>query len=234
MQYKMCNILTVLLLTTFILVPANASTTVRELNWDDLKPVIEFDDPFEKLTPNQLFYLRTIARTRQLENNGKQIGEAMIKETGEAEAILAKDGVDIDGLFAKRAKVREMRRKRAESVVPDLDNASVVMPGFILPLEYAGTKVTEFLLVPWVGACIHAPPPPANQIVHVVVGKKMAMESKKLFEPVSVTGTLFTKRMSKSLFLKDGSSDINIGYSMQASMVEPYKKRPEQQKEPST
>jgi len=233
MQDKMSNILTVLLLTAFFLAPANAST-VRELNWDDLKPVIEFDDPFEKLTPDQLSYLRTIARKRQLQDNGKQISKAMIKEAGEAEAILAKDGVDIDGLFAKRAKVSEMRRKRAESVVPDLNNASVVMPGFILPLEYAGTKVTEFLLVPWVGACIHSPPPPANQIVHVVVDKKMARESKRLFEPVSVTGTLFTKRMSKSLFLKDGSSDINIGYSMQASMVEPYKKKPEQLKEPST
>ena len=210
------------------------ATSVKELNWDDLKPVIEFDDPFEKLTPDQLFYLRTIARTRQLQDNGKQISEAMIKETSQAEAVLAKDGVDIEGLFAKRIEVREMRRKRAESVVPDLDNASIVMPGFILPLEYAGTKVTEFLLVPWVGACIHAPPPPANQIVHVVVDKKMARESKRLFEPVSVTGTLFTKRMSKSLFLKDGSSDINIGYSMQASMVEPYKKKPEQLKEPST
>ena len=228
MQVKMCNMLTVLLLTTFFMIPANAST-VRELNWDDLKPVIEFDDPFAKLKPEQLSNLRIIARTQQLQKNGKQLSEAMIKETAEAEAILAQDGVDIEGLFAKRAKVREMRRKQAESVVPNLDNASVVMPGFILPLEYAGTKVTEFLLVPWVGACIHSPPPPANQIVHVVVGEKMARESKRLYEPVSVTGTLFTKRMSKNLFLKDGSSDIHISYSMQASMIEPYKQKQEQQ-----
>ncbi len=214
-------------------IPAFAST-VRVLNWDDLKPVIEFDDPFEKLTPDQLFYLRIVGRTRQLQNNGKEISEAMVKESGEAEAILVKDGVDIDGLFAKRAKVREMRRKRAESVVPDLDNASVIMPGFILPLEYAGTKVTEFLLVPWVGACIHTPPPPVNQIIHVMVDEKMARESKGLFEPVSVTGTLFTKRMSKNLFLKDGSSNINIGYSMQASMIEPYTEKLSQHMEPST
>jgi len=208
-------------------VPAFA-TIVKELNWDDLKPMIEFDDPFEKLTPDQLFYLRIVARTRQLQDKGREISEAMVKETGEAEAILAKDRVDIDGLFAKRAEVREMRRKRAESVVPELDNASVVMPGFILPLEYTGTKVTEFLLVPWVGACIHTPPPPANQIIHVVVDEKMARESKGLFEPVSVTGTMFTKRVSKNLFLKDGSSDINIGYSMLASMIEPYVNKKDQ------
>jgi len=104
----------------------------------------------------------------------------------------------------------------------ELDGKPVVMPGYALPLEYAGTKVTEFLLVPWVGACIHTPPPPANQIVHVVVDENQASESKGLFEPVSVTGTMFTKQMSKSLYLVDGSSDINIGYSIQASMVEPY------------
>ena len=38
----------------------------------------------------------------------------------------------------------------------------------ILPLEISGARVTEFLLVPWVGACIHTPPtPPRNQIVYV-------------------------------------------------------------------
>ncbi len=223
-----------LVFSLIVLTIPTFASTVKELNWDDLKPVIEFDDPFEKLTPDQLFYLRTIARARQLQNNGKEISEAIVKESDEAEAILAKDGVDIDGLFAKRAEVREMRRKRAESVVPVLDNTSVIMPGFILPLEYAGTKVTEFLLVPWVGACIHTPPPPTNQIIHVIVDEKMAREGKGLFEPVSVTGTLFTKRMSKNLFLKDGSSNINIGYSMQASIIEPFKEKSEQQMAPST
>ncbi len=214
------------LLMVFFMVPAFAST-LKELNWDDLKPVIEFDDPFKKLTQDQLYYLGTVARVRQMKENGKQVSEPMQKEADEAEQILVKEKVDIEGLFAKRAEVREMRRKKAESVVPELNGKSVVMPGFVLPLEYAGTKVTEFLLVPWVGACIHTPPPPANQIVHVVVDENQARESKGLFEPVSVTGTMFTKRMSKSLYLVDGSSDINIGYSMQASMVEPYKEKKE-------
>ena len=157
-----------------------------------------------------------------MQENGKQVSEPMQKEADEAKAKLVEEQVDIDGLLAKRTEIREMRRKQAESVVPELDGKPVVMPGYALPLEYAGTKVTEFLLVPWVGACIHTPPPPANQIVHVVVDENQASESKGLFEPVSVTGTMFTKQMSKSLYLVDGSSDINIGYSIQASMVEPY------------
>ena len=231
---KKHSIRVVILLIVFFLVPAFAST-VRELNWDDLKPVIEFDDPFEKLTPDQLFYLRIVARTRQLQdNNGKETSKTMREEYEEAEAILARDEVDIDGLFAKRVEVREMRRKKAELIVPELDNAVIIMAGYVLPIEYAGKKVTEFLLVPWVGACRHTPPPPANQIVHVVVDEKYARESKNLFEPVNVTGTIFTKKMSKSLFLKDGSSNINIGYSMLASMIEPYKEKPSKQMKPST
>ncbi len=225
--------LSVFLLTILLALPVTASQ-MQQLTWDDLVPAIKFDDPFEKLTPDQLFYLRTIARTRQLQNNSKELSKIVQDEYDAAQTILINDGVDIDGLLAKRAEVREMRRKRAESVVPELDNASVVMPGFILPLEYAGKKVTEFLLVPWVGACIHTPPPPANQIVHVVVDEKIARENKRLFEPVSVTGTMFTKRVSKNLFLKDGSSDINIGYSMQASVIEPYKEKPSKQIDPST
>jgi hypothetical protein len=99
------------------------------------------------------------------------------------------------------------------------------MPGFVLPLEYAGKKVTEFLLVPWVGACIHTPPPPANQIVHVIVDEGNARESSGMFEPVWVTGDIFTDPAVRNLFLKDGEGNINVGYSLQASLVEQYKNK---------
>jgi hypothetical protein len=48
------------------------------------------------------------------------------------------------------------------------------MPGYIVPLEDDREEVKEFLLVPSAGARIHVPPPPPNQIVHVVMagGKK--------------------------------------------------------------
>ena len=49
------------------------------------------------------------------------------------------------------------------------------MPGYLLPLEFSGKLVSEFLLVPWVGACIHTPPPPPNQIVHVKTDKPIEL-----------------------------------------------------------
>jgi hypothetical protein len=211
------------LLYVLCAVPVVASQ-VRQVNWDDLVPVFEFEDPFEKLTPDQLENLATVARVRQAEAAGKKAGEATLREAVGAEATLVKEGVDIDGLLAKRVEIRDLRKKRATSVVGELDGTTIRMPGFVLPIEYAGTKVTEFLLVPWVGACIHTPPPPPNQIVHVVVDEGSARESGSMFEPVWVTGDMFTKATVRNLYLNDGSGDINIGYTLTASLVEPYRK----------
>ena len=97
----------------------------------------------------------------------------------------------------------------------------VRLPGYLLPLEITGKKVTEFLLVPWVGACIHTPPPPPNQIVHVRLDKPYEMGG--LFAPVWVTGRLAAGAVKRQLTLVDGSADIDIGYAMRASAVETYK-----------
>ena len=48
-----------------------------------------------------------------------------------------------------------------------LDGKLVKIPGYMVPLEDDSEVVSEFLLVPYVGACIHTPPPPPNQIVQV-------------------------------------------------------------------
>jgi hypothetical protein len=202
-----------------------AASQVRQMTWDDLRPVVEFEDPFEKLTTGQLQNLSIVARVREVKAAGREVGEMSQREAVEAESALVKEGIDIDGLLARRAEIRDLRKKRATSVVGELDGTTIRMPGFVLPIEYAGTKVTEFLLVPWVGACIHTPPPPPNQIVHVVVDESMARESGGMFEPVWVTGDMFTKATVKNLFLKDGSDDISIGYTLTASLVEPYEKQ---------
>jgi hypothetical protein len=47
--------------------------------------------------------------------------------------------------------------------------------------------------------------------------------SERLFDPVSVTGVLSSKAMTKDLFLTDGSGDINIGYTLKGHQVESYK-----------
>jgi hypothetical protein len=44
-----------------------------------------------------------------------------------------------------------------------------------------------------------------------------------MYEPVWVSGEIFAKSMVKNLYLVDGSSGVDIGYSMQANQIEPYK-----------
>jgi hypothetical protein len=62
------------------------------------------------------------------------------------------------------------------NVVEELDGARVRIPGYVLPFEYVESgKISEFLLVPYFGACIHTPPPPPNQIVYVVAEAPVAL-----------------------------------------------------------
>ena len=65
---------------------------------------------------------------------------------------------------------------------------SVKIPGFAVPLEGDDgfEYVKEFLLVPTFGACIHVPPPPPNQVIHVILDKSVHFE--KLLYAVWITG----------------------------------------------
>jgi len=224
MKNRLLKLLVLMVFSLSLLAPVFAST-VRELNWDDLIPnSVTFDDPFEALDRETLEYLGFVARVRNMVAAGKETSQETMEELAEIEASLTRDGIDIDDLLARRDEIRELRKKRAGAVATNLDGASVKMPGYVLPLEYSEHKVTEFLLVPWVGACIHTPPPPPNQIVHVVLDTGNAFESRSMYEPVWVVGEMVTQNTSRNLFLKDGSSDISIGYKLQATLVEKFKK----------
>ena len=92
-----------------------------------------------------------------------------------------------------------------------MDGRKVRLPGYVVPLEENKAGLSEFLLVPYFGACIHTPPPPANQIVHVLprAGAKL-----KSMDVVWVDGTLKAQR---------GDSYMGVsGYRMDAEAITPY------------
>lgn len=199
--------------------PAN---DVRELTWTDLVPATAgFDDPFLALSDEQLRDLSLVARLQGLlADNPAALTEGMKTEMTEATARLVADDVDIDGLLARREEIREKRRQAAEGLVPEIDGATVRMPGFALPLDHEGREVSEFLLVPYWGACIHMPPPPPNQIVYVVVtGDGRELEA---YEPVWVAGEMTADIGERNLFYRDGAADIATGYTLHANLVQPY------------
>ncbi len=94
----------------------------------------------------------------------------------------------------------------------DWNGQVVRLPGFIVPIDYDGTGVTAFILVPYVGACVHVPPPPANQLVFVTTSTPY--QTKGLFEPVNVIGMFGVSSLSTHL--------ADIGYAISADRIEPF------------
>ena len=210
-------------LSCALLAPCANADAPRQLMWEDLVPkVAASENPFSKLTKDQLTKLSDVASVR----DRKARADSKLSSTElDNEQLLTRklqdSGVDVDALLARRKEMAEQQRLRGQALNAALDGQVVRLPGYLLPLEFSGKMVTEFLLVPWVGACIHTPPPPPNQILHVKTDKPFEMAG--VFMPVWVTGRLTAAATKKSLFLIDGSSDIDIGYSLRASQVEPYR-----------
>ena len=118
---------------------------------------------------------------------------------------------DLDpGAQAALAKLR-LALDNAPTVA-GMDGAQVKLPGYLVPLEEVRGEMTEFLLVPYFGACIHTPPPPANQIVFVRL--KTPIRGFHSMDTVWVQGQLATTRQESYM----GAS----GYKIDAVSVDRY------------
>ena len=95
---------------------------------------------------------------------------------------------------------------------PALEGQTVRIPGFVVPLEEGKDGLKEFLLVPYFGACVHTPPPPANQIIHVL--PQSAAKGLRSMDAVWISGSLVRTRTDSYM----GASS----WRMEAKNVEPY------------
>ncbi|MAI64480.1 MAG: hypothetical protein CL600_06330 [Alteromonas sp.] len=97
-------------------------------------------------------------------------------------------------------------------VVESYDGKRVKIPGFVVPLEGTAELTTEFLLVPYFGACIHVPPPASNQIVYVKFENGIPIDN--IYDAIWVTGELST----------DGwKGDIaSVGYRLKGEAIEGF------------
>ena len=109
------------------------------------------------------------------------------------------------------AKLRELWDQAP--VREDLDGEEVKLPGFVVPVEGDAEETTSFLLVPYYGACIHVPPPPANQTVYVLTEPGKGTRP-GLFDVVWVTGTMSVKRTENDI--------AEAGYTLYATGVTAY------------
>jgi len=114
-------------------------------------------------------------------------------------------------IIALKALMRELLE--LGPVNHELAGKMIKMPGFVIPLEHDGDKITEFLLVPYHGACIHVPAPPSNQIIYVRVPGGTTAASRP-YDTVWVTGRLTIEQIDNDV--------AESGYVMDAIEVEPF------------
>lgn len=171
------------------------TTESTEITWEDLMPAgeealletlyVEFYEDFE----------------RQMLQNSTSLADA------------AKQEADVSILIEEGSADDKMEQIGTFNVVESLDGKQVRIPGYVVPFDFsADAEHTEFLLVPYFGACLHTPPPPPNQIV--MVKAETAAKIENIYDPVWLEGTLTTGK-----FLNDLG---NSAYELNLSKLEPY------------
>ena len=97
--------------------------------------------------------------------------------------------------------------------VGEFDGIEARIPGFVVPIETDGEgNLKEFFLVPYFGACIHVPPPPANQIIYG-----------RLEEPIPMVNIWDAFWMEGTLNIEDISNETAASaYTMDVSRLELY------------
>lgn len=108
---------------------------------------------------------------------------------------------------AESAFGQDMKSRQAPgfAAVRTFDQQRVKIAGYFVPLEETDAgELVEILFVPYYGACIHVPPPPANQIIYAKLQKPMSETS--MFDAYWLEGTLVAKPHKNEL--------AEVGYSM--------------------
>ena len=206
----------------FILITGDliASDPPRAINWENLAPEMpEIADPFTHLTPEQRLDLFAIFGIRAQVDQGVTSRVSPNYEFAvELTHKLSVAGFDVEALLSKARDIEKEIAAQEAQTVPELEGQFVEMPGFALPLEFSDKGVTEFLLVPYLGACIHTPPPPPNQMVFVQMKEPFKLTD--IYTPVLITGRMNIAAKTKNLFFVDGSMNIDSGYTLQATKIE--------------
>ena len=101
-------------------------------------------------------------------------------------------------------------------VVHDLDGQQIRIPGYVVPFDFnEQRRQGEFLFVPYMGACIHTPPPPPNQIIFVRADP--AIQLRDIWSPYWLEGTLSTEETH--------SETGDAAYALSLAKLEPYEYR---------
>jgi uncharacterized protein len=97
-------------------------------------------------------------------------------------------------------------------VVATMQDQQIRLSGFIVPVTKVKQGITEFLLVPHFGACIHTPPPPSNMVLFIKPDKPL--KDAAAMDTVTIAGNLKIDRTESPW----GSS----GYRIDEALIEAH------------
>ncbi len=205
-------------LSSLLLILASfSSSSAQMIQWEALIPpateTVELP-ALNKLQVSQLYNILNYRNTSQR----RDMNDAESLQYQQDIKALRDSGFEADDLLELRDKALAIERKRLSTVNTALNLINVSIPGFLVPLEMEGMLTTKFLLVPTAGACIHTPPPPANQTV--IVELKEGFELQDLYKVIVVTGDITAEPKDMPISFIDGTEVISTGYSMSAIKVE--------------
>lgn len=177
----------------------SAESSATLLVWEDLMPEGE-DARLAELYSE--FYEEMEAKMRQQMTLADAAADAAQEE-----------GAAVTDMITEGSAQDTMEQIGTFNVVESLNGEKIRIPGYVVPLDFsANFEYTEFLLVPYFGACLHTPPPPPNQIVFVKSSTPVKVAS--INDPVWLEGVMATGKFTSDLG--------NSAYELNLSKLEPY------------
>jgi len=158
--------------------------------WEDLMP----EGAYEDVVRQQEAYLAALERRYRA--NATSLADAQTFEEIE-------EGSELD----------YMPQFGSFDVVEDLDGERIRIPGYVVPFDFdPKQRHAEFLFVPYMGACIHTPPPPPNQIIFVRADPAIPVVD--IWAPYWLEGTLTAEQALSDLG--------DAAYALSLESLSPY------------
>lgn len=114
--------------------------------------------------------------------------------------LMPKD--EVDALMEAPTVIHEGTFKQQQTgsfrAIQELDGLKVKIAGYIVPVEVDGdSRMSEFFIVPYFGACIHVPPPPPNQIILARLAKPIPVT--EIYDAYWIEGTLNVEKAENDI-----------------------------------
>lgn len=196
------------------------SPTMQTVTWEDLQPqqTTTIKKDYERLPEAQLMeFAELVRRQDDLKLHNRPEDRAEVDRLRQS---LTQQGVNVDELQAQVDRARTHQWEQATQINPTIDDQPIKIMGYLLPIDYTSdNQVNRFLLVPFVGACMHVPPPPPNQVIYVEPASPI--DDPGLFAKVWLEGTIRQQPSSHVLFRVDGNQRVDVSYTLDLTAIEP-------------